>query len=154
MNITEILIYTYENHEKQAAGDDGSRDQGVPQDREVPEEMVHVVEKILVSSAGFHKKPWNLYILDLGLDVLESFRDGNYDFFQVQRKEIPERELQLNNAVTCMGKLGDRLDETTVENARQEINEMKDRWGVVTQSLDDFCNRDIPVSVSSMTLKF
>ena len=53
MDATEDLIDTYENHEKQAAGDDGSRDQGVPQDGEVPEEMVHVVEEILVGFAEF-----------------------------------------------------------------------------------------------------
>ena len=53
MDATDDLIDTYENHEKQAAGDDGSRDQGVPQDGEVPEEMVHVVEEILVGFAAF-----------------------------------------------------------------------------------------------------
>ena len=61
--------------------------------------------------------------------------------------------MQLNNAVTCVGELDDQLDETTVESAREKVNEMKDRWGVVTQRLDDFCSRDIPVSVSSKTLK-
>ena len=50
--------------------------------------------------------------------------------------------------MTCVGELDDQLDETTVENAREKVNEMKDRWGVVTQRLDDFCNRDIPVSFS------
>ena len=53
MDATDDLIDTYENHEKQAAGDDGSRDEGVPQDGEVPEEMVHVVEEILVGFAAF-----------------------------------------------------------------------------------------------------
>lgn len=72
--------------------------------------------------------------------------------FQVKRKEIPEREIQLNNAVTCVGELDDQLDETTVENARGKVNDMKDRWGVVTQRLDDFCNRDIPVSVSRLVV--
>ena len=50
--------------------------------------------------------------------------------------------------MTCVGELDDQLDETTVENARENVNDMKDRWGVVTQRLDDFCNRDIPVSFS------
>ena len=61
--------------------------------------------------------------------------------------------MQLNNAVTCVGELDDQLDETTVENAREKVNEMKGRWGVVTQRLDDFCSRDIPVSVSCKTLE-
>ncbi len=63
---------------------------------------------------------------------------------------MPERELQLNNAVECVGQLEDQLDETTVETAQSNVNDMKDRWDVVTQRLDDFCNRDIPVSIFRM----
>ena len=49
LDTTENLIDTYETREKQAAEDDGSRAQGVPQEGDVEEEMVHVVEEILVS---------------------------------------------------------------------------------------------------------
>jgi hypothetical protein len=71
---------------------------------------------------------------------------------QAKRKEIPERELQLDNAVICVGQLGEQLDETTVGSAQDNVNDMKDRWGVVTQRLDDFCNRDIPVSINDWNL--
>ena len=67
--------------------------------------------------------------------------------FQAKRKEVPEKEIRLNNAVECVGQLEDQLDESTVEKAQGNVNDMKERWGVVTQRLDDFCNRDIPVGV-------
>ena len=47
LDTTANLIDTYEDHEKQPADGDGSRDKAVLQD-EVQEEMVHVVEEILV----------------------------------------------------------------------------------------------------------
>lgn len=62
MDGTEKLIDTYENQEKQAAGDDGSRDPAVPQIGEVPKEMVHVVEEILVSSAVVLPKSLGIWI--------------------------------------------------------------------------------------------
>jgi hypothetical protein len=54
--------------------------------------------------------------------------------------------------VVCVGQLGDQLDETTVQSAQGNVKDMKDRWGVVTQRLDDFCNRDIPVSITDWNL--
>lgn len=71
MDTTEELINTYENHEKQAAGDDGSRDQSVPQTGEVPEEMVHVVEEILVSSAEFTSKVVEFVYVRLRVWILQ-----------------------------------------------------------------------------------
>ena len=65
----------------------------------------------------------------------------------MKRKEIPEREVQLNNAVDSIGQLDDQLDESTFETAKVKVNDMKGRWDVVTKRVDDFCNRDIPVSI-------
>lgn len=52
--------------------------------------------------------------------------------------------MQLNNAVVCVQSLDGQLDEATAENTVAEINDMKDRWSVITERLNDFCNRDIP----------
>ena len=59
--------------------------------------------------------------------------------------------MQLNNAVECVGQLEDQLDESNVEKAQGNVNEMKERWDVVTKRLDEFCNRDIPVSTLTLS---
>ena len=90
MDSTEKLIDTYENQEKQAAGDDGSRDLAVPHVGEVPEEMVHVVEEILVSSAVVLLK--SLAYEYFRIEPLKSwkicFRHGNFDFFRQNVKRF------------------------------------------------------------------
>ncbi|XP_028414728.1 nuclear anchorage protein 1-like isoform X2 [Dendronephthya gigantea] len=63
----------------------------------------------------------------------------------IKRKEIPEFEARLDNAESSAEHLDDQLlDESTVENTQVKVKDMKVRWGVVTQRLDEFCNRDIP----------
>lgn len=54
--------------------------------------------------------------------------------------------------MSSAGQLDDQLlDKSTIENTQVKVKDIKDRWGVVTQRLEDFCNRDIPVSASWIT---
>ena len=64
---------------------------------------------------------------------------------QANRKDVAEKQETLDKVVKDVGALDGALDESAKETAEGQLNRLTERWSVVTNRLDTFCSRDIPV---------